>query len=344
MHKITILTEPIKLMNLNYWIRYFCNKFYFSKKFNFLRPLREIIRNFQPGYIDRLEFGGHTAVTRSLIEGFNKIGFNDYIYRPKSINAVTQEVHVLAGVDTLKQAIDLKKRGVITKLTAGPNIVVFADENNSIIADTNIDLYLQPSQWATDLHIEIEPRLKGRCVAWPSGIDITKFNPNAKIKDEVSNVLIYHKAESDQFCHRIECILKKYGYNPIVLKYHKYEWDEYIEILNKCLFSICISRQESQGIFLTEIWAMDVPTLCYDPHYYVWDEPYHKEVIGNISTCPYLCEKTGLRWIEISELEKIIQNIPEIISQFEPRKWVMENMTDEICAKKFLKIMDIQST
>lgn len=65
MHKITILTKPIKLINLNYWTRYLYNKFYFSKKFNFLGPLREIIRNFQLGHINRLEYGGHTAVTRS---------------------------------------------------------------------------------------------------------------------------------------------------------------------------------------------------------------------------------------------------------------------------------------
>lgn len=76
----------------------------------------------------------------------------------------------------------------------------------------------------------------------------------------------------------------------------------------------------------------------------LWDTPYHKEVVGNISTCPYLCEKTGLRWEEINELESIILKIPEMINQFEPRKWVMENMTDEICAKNFLKIIGMKET
>lgn len=63
------------------------------------------------------------------------------------------------------------------------------------------------------------------------------------------------------------------------------------------------------------------------------------EEAGNISTCPYLTKETGTTFFELRELEDILKKMPELLPTFAPRKWVLENMTDEVCARKFLNIV-----
>lgn len=314
--RLTILTEPIT----------------FKSK---LKLLAKKILGRQTKY------GGHYAVTRSLVEGLQKIGNTDFNYRPKSEKEIAEHVHVLAGIETLKYAIGLKRQGKIKKLTAGPNIVVFSTDFESLIADEAVELYLQPSQWAADLHIKLEPKMQGRCVPWPAGVKIEDFEPD-KYQRKKNQVLIYHKDESDQFCYRISYLLRKYGYKPVIVKYKHYQLADYIRLLGESEFCIMLSRQESQGICLTEAWAMDVPTICFEPHYYMWK--YGDLVVeeaDNISTCPYLTEQTGLTFFEMRELEEILKKMPELLPKFTPRKWVLENMTDEVCAKQFLDTIGI---
>lgn len=284
------------------------------------------------------KYGGHVAVTRSLLEGLDKLGYTDYNYRPIRQSDIAQHVHVLAGIETLKYAIRLKEEGKIKRLTAGPNVVVFSTDENSIIANENIDIYLQPSQWAADFHIELNGAMKNRCVAWAAGVDIEKIAPR-KYSKKRKQVLIYHKDESEQFCYRVDFILRKHGYNTIIVKYGNYRFDDYLRLLDESEFMVVISRQESQGIYLAEAWAMDVPTICFDPHYYKWNYKYITiEKQDNISTCPYLTKETGTTFAEMRELDDIISNIDAMLLNVHPREWVMQNMTDEICARRFLDI------
>lgn len=167
--KLTILTEPV-------------NTIYNVRKIVYKALGRE------EGY------GGHATRTERIVEGIKKLNYEDFNYQPKYVKEIGEQVHVLANVRTLKFAIELKRKGIIKKLTAGPNIVMFSDEYESIIADPAVDLYLQPSQWTADLHIKIEPKLVGRCEAFPRGgvgIDLEQFKP--RDYNRSGNVLIYQK-------------------------------------------------------------------------------------------------------------------------------------------------------
>lgn len=316
--KLTILTEPVNLVYNTRNILY--------------RALGK-----------RGEYGGHPARTKRIVEGIYKLGYTDFNYQPKKICDIGEHVHVMCNVKTLRFALELRKKGIINKLTAGPNIVVFADEYDSIIADPAIDLYLQPSQWAADLHMQIEPRLVGRCEAFPLGgvgIDLNQYCP--KEYDRTKQVLIYHKDESMQFIYRIRNLLSKYGYETQILECGSYKLEDYMDLANKSEFMVVVGRQEASGNFLTEAWAMDTPTICFDPHFYHWDAPYVFEVDGNISTCPFLTEFTGARFYEMHELESILQNIDEYKKKFAPRKWVAENMTDKRLSQLFLEKIGIK--
>lgn len=309
--KITILTNPV----------------------GFRWNVRNFIRRY---FLKRPLYGGHIAVTRSLIEGFQKIGFDEYNYQPHSEKDIAEHVHVLAGIKTLEYAIKLKREGKIKRLTAGPNVVVFSDDFNGIIASEEIDLYLQPSEWATRCHIRYEKSLEGRCTSWPAGIDLNKYP--IKKKSNTNRVLIYHKDEGDQFLYRVDYLLRRKGYETVIIKYGHYMLDDYIRALEDTDFAVFIARQESQGLCLVEAWAMNVPTFCFEPNYYRWTSPNtEREVAGDISTAPYLNDQNGRTWFELSELEALLDQMDELLDGMHPREWVEKNMTDEVCAKLFLE-------
>src|SRR5947209_3178842 len=67
-------------------------------------------------------YRGHFAVTRSMVEGFQKIGCT-VSYNPLRRADVGSIVVVPAGYSALRQAIRWKRAGAISTLIAGPNLV-----------------------------------------------------------------------------------------------------------------------------------------------------------------------------------------------------------------------------
>ncbi len=306
----------------------------------------------------RSKYGGHRAVTRSLIEGLEKIGYEDFNYGPGNEEEIAEQVHVLFGVNTLQYAIALKRRGKIKTLTAGPNIVVFPFEHNALLADSNIDKYFVPSEWVGRLYAEMEPCLEGKTVSWPAGVDTEAFRPDSgTVKD--NTVIVYHKCESDQFRYKVCYELKRRGFSPVVFKYggcpaawyeangtkpepERYDMEDFRRALNRACFAVVISDAESQGIALAEMWSMDVPTICFEPNYFMWEwEGRFIERAGDISSCPYLSEATGMRFSSFEELGRILDTISANKKRFSPREWVLKNMSDEACARKFLQLLNM---
>lgn len=217
-------------------------------------------------------------------------------------------------------------------LSAGPNIVVFSDDADGIIAREEIDLFLTNSKWVTADYIRKKPSLKGRIEEWPVGINMDYFSPDSPFCGRNSKkALIYHKDESEQFCWRIDYLLRKYGFKTKILTYGSYTLQEYKDLLNQVDLMIAVSQKESQGLFMLEAWSMDVPTICFDPHYYRWPGT-DIEIAGNITTCPYLQEENGRRFMELQELEEIIRNWNWLKTCLHPRDWCKENLSDEVCA------------
>lgn len=284
------------------------------------------------------KYGGHYAVTRSLIEGLEKIGFQEFNYRPANEKEIFDNVHVLAGVSTLRYAIELKKKGRIKHLSAGPNVVVFSTDYDKLICSKEIDLYMQPCKWAVELHTQYTPELDGRCVSWPAGVDSSKYQVlNNETRDKV---LLYYKGGDRQFMWQVDYILRNYGYKTTIIEYGKYQFNDFLKLLSSSIFMVVIGSTESQGLFLAEAWMMDVPTLCYETGYYRWEEAKELyELVGENLSCPYLTSQTGMIYRDLRELNAIIQSWDEKKKTMTPRKWALENMSDEVCAQNFLKIL-----
>lgn len=308
---LTIMTEPLSPY-------YKCRTF-----------VRKFIRNIPNNY------GGHYSVTRSLFDGFDKIGFKEYNYRP-ALKNIGEHVHVLSGALALKYALDLKRKGIVKRVTTGPNTIAFPDQEGvEYLKDPCVDLILFPSQMNADYFCRYIPELKGKVKPFASGINIDDFYP---ANTERKYALIYSKYVDSYWGNYISYILEKHGFRPHIIQYGNYNLDEYKQILSVSKFMISLSKHDTQGLYLAEAWAMDCPTICYNSHFCSFSTTA-TYVEGNQIGSPYVCEENGALFDSIDELERIIVEYEVRKQAWHPREYVLRHMTDAICSQHFLDLI-----
>lgn len=269
------------------------------------------------------EIGGHYAVTRSLLKGLQEKNI-DYTYNP-DISNITSTVVVLSGVDALRSVISLKNAGKVKYIAAGPNISVYATDYDSILSSKEVDLCIVPSTWVSDLYTKDIPALRNRILVWPAGVNQHYWNTSMFRKKR--HCLLYVKDKSYDL-HSVIELLTSLNINYHILNYGEYTTSEYRRLLRVSSFAIFISGSESQGIALQECWSTDTPTLVWkNTSIYIQGESKGMTVEA-ISTAPYLTEECGHFWQNIEELKMHIEQIRNSTTIYNPRKWILENMTD----------------
>jgi len=279
---------------------------------------------------------GPGEVVRSLTQGLTNIGM-PFNVNPSSIADVAPIVVILSDADNVKKAIAWKKTGQVTHIFAGPNLMARSFEHDYLLASPEIDGILVPSEWTGINFIQDDARLTNKIKIWYAGVDEHYWRPNAKNNTQQSNnVLIYAKFADERFYNQIQKLLKDYRWNPVRLSYGYYSHQQYKNLLSESAFAIFLSVSESQGISLAEAWAMNVPTLVWNPQELV---EYGKR-FDPVSSCPYLTRYTGLDWKSLSELEQHLKTIKQQLPSFTPRTWILNHMTDTKSAQLLLDIIE----
>ena len=313
--KLTILTDPLP------W----GGDFLYEGLRRVARFVRGIIFS-KRSYFNHPIYRGHFAVTRSLIEGLHKIGA-DFNYNPRFPWNLADTVIVLAGVRTLRQAIRLKQRGLIKKLYAGPNIVVFSGDNNSILAAPEVDAVITPCEWVINVYLEDNPSLKERIFSWPAGVDTLYWKPDSILRRKA--ILIFEKQNKGPVGPVGPYIdyLRAEGWEVQVIQYGTFNHHEYLDLLQQSCLMLGFVVCESQGIAWSEAWSTDVPTLIWRRTSNVFRGRHYKN-----STAPYLAPQNGLFFNDLEDFKIQFKYWLTHREQFSPRKWILENMSDEVCA------------
>lgn len=318
--KITILTDPMpwerELLHegtrrIARWVR------------DALRPNRQ--------YFNHPLYRGHFAVTRSLVEGLQKINAS-FNYNPRYPWELADTVIVLAGVRTLRQAIRMKQQGRIKKLYAGPNIMCFSSDHESLLAVTEVDAAITPCDLVVDLYLEDNPTLKNRIFSWPAGVDTSYWQRDPSIKRD--GILIFDKQNKGPVGPVAPYVdyLRSLGWPVQVIKYGTFTHIEYLQVLQQSCLMLGFVTDESQGIAWSEAWSTDVPTLIWKNTSNVWrGRRYH------CSTAPYLCPQNGLFFDDLEDFKTQFNYWETHREQFTPRAWTLENMSDEVCASTLYK-------
>jgi hypothetical protein len=271
--------------------------------------------------------GGHYGVTRSLVVGLRSLDA-EFAYQPPLARTTARNAIVLAGPDTLHEAIAWRRNGYCQQLWAGPNIVDHPQQLNGIILSPEIDGVVVASNNMRQVFETAEPSLADRMRIWPAGVDEQYWKPSSVPRRD--SLLIYNKRMPD-LARRLEGILRDCGYSCATLNYgekhrDKYRPHEFRAMLDRAIACILLTYNEPQGIAAAEAWSMDVPTFAY-----------RADAVRNVDTLPYLTPDTGHYWSDTNELLTLLAAFSP--HQFRPRSWVLANMTDTICASQLIAMM-----
>jgi len=312
MIKITILTNPPKS---------FFNLF----SFYLINWTKNLVKRvlFIPNY-------GPSVVLASLIRGFDILGV-DYQLNPR-VQDISDIVCVISGVNALEWAIKAKKQRKIKKIIAGPNIVITPEDAGAILLDKAIDLVIVPSQWVKDFYASFKSGFDEKIRVWSAGVEIC---PELKGKKE--GCLIYKKSVDKELFNFVVKYLRPQDIDYRIIKYGRYKKEKYFEILNKVKFIIYLSKSESQSLALQEGWIRDVPSFVWNKGY--WQYQNYKWQNNKLGA-PYLNDSCGMFFKDKNDFKNKFNAFIKNLSNFEPRKYSLENFTDEISVKNYLRIVN----
>lgn len=273
---------------------------------------------------------GPSSVTTSLMRGLDELSY-DYKLNPTREEIGTADtVWVNESIDALYYAITNREK--YRHLIVGPNLVVTTSESESIITDTRIDTILQPSEWTKDFMTSQESTLENKVQIWPAGVSIPESNTQKKTSD----VLLFIKNDvEDSLLEKIQTLLQKENLSFTILHYGTFKQSDYFSMLNKTKFLIYLSNSESQGLALQEAWVRDVPTLVFNRGYFEYKEYTFK---NDKISAPYLTKQTGM-FFNSNNFEEVFYDFINDLKKFTPKQYVIDNLSDKVCAQKFLQII-----
>jgi hypothetical protein len=260
------------------------------------------------------------AIVELFKADFGQLYFLRYVTEPQLLG-------LLWAVYAFTWAI--KNKHMYKKLVVGPNLVITPKDHNAIITNDAIDIILQPSLWTKQFLLSFEPRLEHKIKLWPAGVEIPKESTLQKTID----VLIYSKNKMKYKLLETICNeLKQKQLTYTILEYGSFKQATYFKKLNEAKMLIYLSNSESQGLALQEAWARDIPTLVFNRGYY---EYKGNHFVNEHISAPYLNNMTGTFFNE----ETFSTQFPFFLNnldRFTPKKYVEQNLSDRVCAEKFL--------
>lgn len=271
---------------------------------------------------------GPEAVLHSLIRGLKSHSIN-YNLNP-NVKSLASTVHVLSNPIALKQIINLKDRGIVKKIVAGPNVSILPSYDEGVMCNSSIDKILLPSQWTKDAFLIDYPGLSNKISIWPSGVKV----PESKtIRD--GSFLIFKKSFPEDLYKKVIGVLEDKNINFNVICYGNYTQKEYFRLLGLCSGMIYLQKSESQGLALQEAWARDVPTLVWNSKSYTYENT--KITVNGKIGSPYLTDQSGMFFESIEDFDERLSEFISKINTFTPRKYCTDNLSDEASVKIYLE-------
>jgi glycosyltransferase involved in cell wall biosynthesis len=281
-------------------------------------------------------YPGHYALVRSVVEGMRAIRA-DFNFNPRSFGELGRVVYAPAN-EALRQAIELKRRGAVHYLVAGPVNALFADESDGILQTPEIDLVIVPSEWTIDLYAAF-PALAAKSRVCPCGVDAEYWQPAGRTKERTA--VVYWKSGDESFCEAVEAIVRRCGLEPIRFRSRHgdhgiFQPAAYRDALERAVVGVFLSTFETQGIALAEAWSMDVPTAVWDPQ---GEAEWRGRTFKSKSSAPYLSASTGVAFRTIDELEPSLGRVLTAPRACQPRAWVLKHMTDAVCSQSLFRLI-----
>jgi hypothetical protein len=281
-------------------------------------------------------FPGHYALVRSVVEGLRAIGA-DFNFNPQRLGDLARVVYAPENA-SLRQAAELKRRGNVDYLVAGPVNALFADESDGILLLPEIDRLIVACDWARDFYRDA-PQLLEKTMSCPCGVDPEYWRATGRPRTNLA--VVYWKSGDEAFCEQVERVVRRCGLEPRRVRsahgeHALFTPADFRQLLDTAVVGVFLSTFETQGLALAEAWSMDVPTAVWDPR---GAAEWRGRRFQAGSSAPYLTPATGRLWQSLDELEPVLRGMIEERSTFHPRAWVLAHMTDAIQSAALYEII-----
>lgn len=269
-----------------------------------------------------------------------------FILNCKQINfCIVNSVNDITNIDLTQfdaiyspgEAIDVSKYPNI-KFIFGPQFSVFPDKRLTIIKGSKT-VYNLLSNWVVDIWKKSPLCNNLNLVTLPFGVDTEKFIDNKSISEK-NNVMVYFKHRNPKDLCFIEGFLKSKNINFSLFSYDKkYNENDYITNLQNSKYCIWIDAHESQGFALQEALSCNVPLL-------VWNVTSMNQEYGSTysnlkaTTTSYWDNKCGEIFYDINSFEIIFDNFINNINNYNPREFILENLSTHICENKLIEFIN----
>lgn len=295
---------------------------------------RKIIRRLVHG---KARIGGVQMVAVNLLKGLEKSGvkyrFNNYSYIKKH----PDEISCIIG----KPDVLFQKKWA-NPIIFGAGVFSHPIEHPDFFEKyPNVKRFLVPGEWMRKM---FEPYYGDKVVSWPAGIDTDEWQPaNTTIE---SDFLIYDKIFWDyeifekDLLDPIKHIFEQRGLTFERIQYGHYTPEMLKDKLKRSKAVLFLCRSESQGFAYQQVLSTNTPVLAWDQGGY-WPDPHYypdKVKYKPVNSVPYWDERCGIKFTGIDDFEQSLDSFLANLSNFKPRDYILENLTLEKCAQKYLDI------
>jgi hypothetical protein len=268
------------------------------------------------------DYRGPGKVLKNLQLGLNKLKI-DYTVNQSPIKSAKKICLSYHNILTTPQE----------NLFIGPNICVLPIDD-SFVMNQNYEKYIVNSQWTYDAYKKWLPEQK--LSIWPVGIDTDLFS-DKKNNQKNNDCLIYFKRRGSEELERLKKFLEEKKQSYRIVEYGNYDEKNFIELIENSKYSIVIDNCESQGIAIQEIMSCNLPLLVWDVEF--WNDR-GDSLKFPASSVPFWNDKCGKKFYNYEQLNLSYDFFIDNLNKFEPRNFILENLSLDICAKNLLKIIN----
>jgi hypothetical protein len=228
------------------------------------------------------------------------------------------------------------------KIIFGPQLFIFPEGDiigalNEKWAKRCIDNTL--SKWVETCYLEVAKSMVVPTGQFPFAVNTETFHPNYNEKS--LDCIVYFKNRNPELLEQIKQVLEKKNITYSVFSYGSYNEQAYINTLQKSKFMLTLDAHESQGFALQEAMSCNVPLLVFDINS-VYDDygstffNKYKPLELKATSVSYWSEKCGLKTTNISDIPLMIDQMLNTYQTFEPRQFIIDNLSEEACMKRIL--------
>jgi hypothetical protein len=282
--------------------------------------------------------GGQKRVFLNLCAGLDRIGVayrvNDYAGAKRDRGAPA----CIVGKPHLLDEIEWKN-----PILFGAAVFSHPSDDPRLFERLPVKRVLVPGAWMKEMW---KPVWDEPVAVWAVGIDVERWQPVEAVRKRY-DVLIYDKVRwgrdvyEKSLIESIRRVLRARGRTVLEIRYGFYREEQLQEALGQCRTMIFLCEHETQGIAYQQALSCGVPILAWDRGGF-WQDPAfypHRVKFAPVSSVPYWDERCGIRFATIEQFENAWARFWDGYQsqRFDPRSYILENLTLEKCAAHYLQ-------